>query len=231
MNFEVYCDESGVEALSDKQAHKFMAIGGVWMPSEYRTTFKEQLNAIKDKHSIRGEFKWQKLSPAYLAFYEDLIAFFFNAPEVRFRAIVVEASKIDHVKFNNADAELGFYKFYYQLLHHWIFDFNKYDIFIDLKVNRDSKRLTKLREVLSNANLTSSVRQVQGLPSEQSLGIQLADVLTGLVSSKLNGGATGEAKNRLIKIVEKDYIDKPISPTPKWEEKFNVFKINLQGGW
>lgn len=231
MNFEVYCDESGVEALTNKQAHKYMAIGGVWMPAEYRAMFKEQLNAIKAKHRIKGEFKWQKLSPAYLAFYQDLIAYFFSTPELRFRVIAVEASKVDHIKFNNADAELGFYKFYYQLLHHWIFDFNEYDIFIDLKVNRDTKRLTKLKEVLGNANLTSVIRQTQGLPSEQSLGIQLADVLTGLVATKLNGEATGAAKNSIIKDIEQTFIKRTIAPTPKWEEKFNIFKINLQGGW
>lgn len=196
MNFEVYCDESGVEALNNKQAHKFMAIGGVWMPAEYRATFKEQLNAIKAKHHIKGEFKWQKLSPAYLTFYQDLVAYFFSTPELRFRVIAVEASKVDHIRFNNADAELGFYKFYYQLLHHWIYDFNEYNIFIDLKVNRDVGRLKKLKEVLDNANLTSIILQAQGLPSEQSLGIQLADVLTGLVATKLNGEATGVTKSK-----------------------------------
>lgn len=227
----MYCDESGIEALSNKDAHKFMAIGGVWMPTDYRVTFKEKLNAIKVKHSIGGEFKWQKLSPAYLSFYKDLVDYFFNTSQLRFRAVAVEASKVDHIKFNNADAELGFYKFYYQLLHHWIYDFNTYDIFVDLKVNRDVGRLKKLKEVLGNANLTSSILQTQGLPSEQSLGIQLADVLTGLVSSKLNGEATGTAKISLIKHIESAYIKKAIAPTPKWEEKFNVFKINLKGGW
>lgn len=29
MNFEVYCDESGLEALSSKEAHLYMGIGGI----------------------------------------------------------------------------------------------------------------------------------------------------------------------------------------------------------
>ena len=29
MNFEIYCDESGLEALSHKDAHLYTAIGGI----------------------------------------------------------------------------------------------------------------------------------------------------------------------------------------------------------
>ena len=33
MNYEVYCDESCVEALFDKESHRYAVIGGVWIPS------------------------------------------------------------------------------------------------------------------------------------------------------------------------------------------------------
>ena len=232
MDFEVYCDESGLEALTNKNAHTYMAIGGIWHPAEKRKQFKEQLKAIKEKHSVKGELKWQKLSPKFYPLYKDVVDFFFNTDYIRFRVILIETAKVDNIKFNNEDAELGFYKFYYQLLHHWIFDFNTYNIFLDLKVNRKNSRLQELAKVLDLSNLTSDIKQVQGLPSEQSLGIQLADILTGLVASKFNEGVTSEAKLGLIKHIENTYIkDKLIAPTPKWEEKFNVFKINLKGGW
>ena len=231
MKFEVYCDESGLEALNDKQAHLFSSIGGIWMPSEYRSEFKEALNSIKEKHNIHGEFKWNKVSPSYLNFYSDIIDFFFSTENLRFRVILMESDKIDNYKFHNGDSELGFYKFYYQLLHHWILDFNEYDIFLDLKVNRDRNRLNSLNTVLDNSNLTSNIKQVQGLPSDESLGIQLADLLTGLVGAKFNNKTTSEAKLALINKIEREYINKAIGSTPKAEEKFNVFKINLNGGW
>ncbi len=231
MDFEVYCDESGLEALTQKDAHLFTAIGGIWIPSEYRTELKRGIGSIKAKYGINGELKWKKFSPTYYDLYQEIIDFFFQTEFIRFRVVLIQADKVDHIKFNNEDAELGFYKFYYQLLHHWIFDFNTYDIFLDLKVNRNKGRLKELERVLDFSNLTSDIKQVQGLPSEQSVGIQLADILTGLVSSKFNGEITGAAKPRLIKYVEENYLKKQIAATPKWEEKFNIFKINLQGGW
>lgn len=231
MEFEIYADESGLEALTNKTAHTYCAIGGIWIPAENRLQLKNDLKAIKAKHNIKGELKWQKLSPAYFNLYKEVIDYFFTTPFIRFRVILVEANLVDNVKFNNTDAELGFYKFYYQLLHHWIFDFNTYNIFLDHKVNRDKGRFKTLESVLDNANLTSDIIQVQGLPSNQQLGIQLADVLAGLVASKMNGGVSSKAKLDLIQYVEEQYLKKEIKPTSKWEEKFNVFKINLKGGW
>ena len=231
MDFEVYCDESGLEALTRKDAHLFTGIGGIWIPSEHRTTLKHGITAIKEKYNIKGELKWQKFSPSYYDLYKEIIDFFFLSGYIRFRVVLIEAAKIDHIKFNNEDAELGFYKFYYQLLHHWIFDFNQYNIFFDLKVNRNKGRLHELKKVLDNANLTSDIKQVQGLPSKQSLGIQLADVLTGLIVAKFNNEITSKAKLSLIEYVEEKYLGKPISATPKWEEKLNVFRMNLKGGW
>jgi hypothetical protein len=231
MDFEVYCDESSLEALTKNNAHLFAAIGSIWIPTEKRIDLKNGINTIKEKYGIKGELKWQKFSPAYYGLYKDVIDFYFHSDFIRFRVILIESIKVDHVRFNHEDAELGFYKFYYQLLHHWIFDFNRYDIFLDLKTNRDKGRLKSLKKVLDQANLTSDIKQVQGLPSEQSVGIQLADFLTGLVAAKFNGELTSESKLMMIKYVEETYLNKPISATSKWEEKLNVFKINLQGGW
>lgn len=230
MKFEIYCDESGLEALTRKDAHLFTAIGGIWMPADFRQAFKDAMKAIKTKHKVFGELKWNKVSPAYLDLYKDVIQFFFKSQELRFRTILIESQIIDHYKFNNKDPELGFYKFYYQLLHHWILDFNDYDIFLDFKVNRDKGRLIDLKKALDNSNLTSSINILQALPSDQSLGIQLADVLTGIVSAKFNNETTSKAKGSLIALVEKALVHK-IIPTSKGEEKFNIFKINLRGGW
>lgn len=231
MEFEIYCDESGLEALTDKNAHLYSGIGGIWIPAEQRDNFKRGMNFIKEKYHIKGELKWKKVSPTYFDLYKEVFDFYFKEDYIRFRVILVESNKVNHIKFNNEDSELGFYKFYYQLLKHWIFDFNSYAIYTDLKQDRNKGRLNELAKVLNYSNLTSTITQIQGLPSEQSLGIQLADILTGLVVSKFNKEIKGATKQKLISYVEEKYLSREITPTSKWEEKLNIFKINLQGGW
>jgi len=207
-----------------------MGIGSIWIPSEKRNELKTNIKAIKQKYRASGELKWKKVATGKIDFYKEIIDFFCKSSFIRFRLIVVESDKIDNVKFNQNDGELSFYKFYYQLLHHWILDFNVYDIFLDSKINKDKHRLKTLKDVLSNANLSSTINRVQALPSEQSTGIQVADFLTGLIISKYNNEIKGTAKKQLIEYFELK-IRKKITRTTKGEEKVNIFQINLQGGW
>jgi hypothetical protein len=150
--------------------------------------------------------------------------------QLRFRCIVVERDKVDLVKYHQSDHELGFYKFYYQLIHHWIFDFNRYSIFLDYKKNKAKDRLHTLKKVLQNANLTSEILCVQALPSKESVLTQLADLLIGAVGYKFHSHLESAAKNSVITKIE-DYLKHPIQKTKLVETKFNVFQINLGGGW
>lgn len=231
MNYEVYCDESCLEALNNKTAHDYIGIGGIWVPAEYREILKENLKKIKERHGINGELKWNKLSPAFYNCYKEIIDYFFSTESIRSRVILIKSDIVDNYKFHQSDAELSFYKFYYQLLQHWILDFNKYSIFVDHKVNRDKSRLNLLKRILEHSNITSLIRNVQALPSEESLGIQLADIITGLVTAKFNSQNTSKAKLSLINYIEETHLKHSIAPTSKGVDKFNIFKINLRGGW
>ena len=136
-----------------------------------------------------------------------------------------------NVTLHDNDGELGFYKFYYQLLHHWILDFNEYRIFCDLKSNRDPRRLPVLERCLSRTNLTSSIASTQSLPAHEVVLIQLCDLLLGAASSRLNDTLRDSTvKSAVVQRLELA-LGRELSPTHKMEEKFNIFKIRLQGGW
>ena len=168
MKYEIYSDESCIEAIYDKQAHQYTAIGGIWIPAEYRRSLKNDITAIKDKYSVMGELKWNKVSPKYLELYKEVINLFFNSYSIRFRAIVIDASKIDNERFNKSSGELGFYKFYYQLIQHWLYDNNEYAIFLDHKINAYKSRVHELGKIL-NYSTNATITNVQALPSGESL--------------------------------------------------------------
>ena len=195
MEFEVYCDESRQELFRtrDERQGKFVLLGSIWIEADQRARFKEALHALRDHHNVKGEFKWNKVSPSRLAFYQELVEYFFQE-NMRFRCFVAEAHELDAARFHQADNELMFYKFYYQLLHHWILDCNRYRIFLDMKTNRVHSRLRVLRDVLSNANLTSEIVDVQALPSREVDLLQLTDVLLGAVGYRFHGSEGSRAK-------------------------------------
>ncbi len=233
MNFEVYCDETYPDLFSsEKPCARYMLIGSLWLKADDRVKFKEGIHSLRDKHKIGGEFKWQKVSPSRLDFYKELMSWFCSQAEnLRFRCIAVAQEKVNLLHYHENDQELGFYKFYYQLLHHWLTDFNEYIVFCDFKTNRYRNRLHVLKRCLSTSNLSTTIADVQAIRSRESVLIQLTDVLTGTASARLNDSLReNSAKSEIVNYLESK-LNRKIQHTFKAEQKFNVFVIDLQGGW
>lgn len=232
MKFEVYCDEANPDVLTSSSPRaRFLMIGSLWLPFDLRDEIKSRVVALRQRHQAWGEIKWSKVSPNRRDFYVELIDLFVSyGDNLRFRCIAVDRTQLN-VALHDNDGELGFYKFYYQLLHHWILDFNEYRIFCDLKSNRDPKRLPVLGRCLSRTNLTSNIASTQSLPSHEVVLIQLCDLLLGAASSRLNDTLRdGTVKSTVVQRLELA-LGRELAPTHKTEEKFNIFKIRLQGGW
>jgi len=232
MKYEIYCDEVHPEVFtSANPTAQYLMIGSLWVPAELRGQIKQRIGDLRQQYQTWGEIKWSKVSPSRQNFYLALINLFLDYDkELRFRCIAVDRHQVN-LELHENDAELGFYKFYYQLLHHWILDFNEYSVFCDAKSNRNPKRLPVLQSCLARASLSSTIAGVQSLPSREVVLIQLCDLLLGAASSRLNDTLHADtAKHALVQALEAG-LRRRLSPTHKTEEKFNIFRIQLQGGW
>lgn len=234
MNIEVYCDESRQEyfARAGEEAPGFTVIGSLWIKAENRQRYNAVIAEIREKHNFRHEFKWTKITPKTEAFFLELVRFFFAESEedMRFRAIVLPAADLDAVTFCEGDKELMFYKFYYQVLHHWILDGNTYHVYVDMKTNRVHNRLRVLRDCLANSNLLAKVEFVQALPSHEVNLLQLTDVLTGAVGRSFHQETKSTAKLAVLGEIEAG-LGHRITPTSREVKKFNLFRFRPGGGW
>ncbi len=233
MDIEAYCDEAYPDLFSSRTSTApYLVIGGIWLARENRVRFKDALHDLRDAHKVGGEFKWGKVTPSRLSFYKDVITWFFEQGEsLRFRCIAVPQAQVNLALFHQNDQELGFYKFYYQMLHKWIHDHNSYTLFCDFKSNRRRDRLAVLQQCLACSNLSARVNTVQAVRSDESLLIQLADLLTGATAAKLNGKLAQDSAKCAIVALITELLGRELAPTPLAEKKFNIFRINLQGGW
>ncbi|MFV8261678.1 DUF3800 domain-containing protein [Aerococcus viridans] len=224
---EVYCDESRPETLyGENSKDKYMVIGGIWIPASERNKVKNKINYLKKIYGINNEVKWKNVSPSKEDFYLDLIDYFFSNRNIRFRCIVVDSSKVNMEIYHNSDSELGFYKFYYQVLNKWCEGNESYWIYLDYKSNKMGNRLHVLKDILNNATF-SDIKEVQAINSSESVFIQMADILIGAVGYIFNGYSESNAKLNVIRRIEK-YIDQPLQATTSTERKFNIFKIELR---
>lgn len=233
MRFDVYCDESRPDLLSSaKPIGQFMVIGSLWLETDNRALYKRQLHDLRERFRIGAEFKWQKVSHSRLEFYKKTIDWYFEkGNSLRFRCIAVDRQKVNLFHYHENDQELGFYKFYYQMLHHWIFDFNQYSIFCDFKTNRSRDRLHVLQRCVAASNLSAQILNMQAIRSRESVLLQMTDMLTGAASARLNNSLEqGSVKSQLLDHLE-NKLGHKIGSTVPAEQKFTVFVIDLTGGW
>jgi hypothetical protein len=236
MLFDIYCDESRQDLIVEKSSvndyNRFVCIGGIMMPTEKREVLKNAIKDLKEKHNLYGELKWGNVSPNKINFYLELVDLFFGTDSsIDFRTVVIDAKAVDNESFNDSDHELGYYKFYYQLLYHWIDVQNEYYIFTDYKTNKDRTRLNNLKNILNRASWSNSVKLIQAINSKESLLLQLQNILMGAVGYKFNYGVHGksEAKKAVVGRIEK-HLGHPIRQTGKSYKKFNIFMIELKKG-
>lgn len=228
MKYVVYCDESRHDQ-SPKNA--FMSIGSLWLPRDKKQTLSKEFRRHCENLGLRGELKWSKVSKAYLDGYKSLIDFFFSHSDMNFRTIVVDQKKLDYTRFHGGDRELGFYKFYYELLVKWLQDGHEYLLLLDYQQNKDADRFMCLKRVLEHAVLGKAwISDLSIIDSRETPLAQLSDLLTGAASAAwCKDHSDDSPKGSLIRHIEKRRGQALTQPSPGPSiSKYNVFEISLQ---
>lgn len=237
MQIDLYCDESRQDLLVNKEAitsnNRYVSIGGLLVPREKRALLKQRINELKKEYRIVKEFKWGNVSDNKIEFYKALVDLFFDSDfrDICFRCVVIDALEIDNEKYNDDDQELGYYKFYYQLIHNWVNSRDTYYVFTDYKTNKEKDRLQELRRILNRQYFQDNIEIIQAINSAESVILQFQNILMGTVSHRYNYGDSGTsvAKSQLVSYVE-EKLGRKIGATYPSEYKFNIFRINLSGG-
>ena len=204
-----------------------MVIGALFIERPLVPEIRKKIKEIRNKHSVNGELKWVKTSTQVLPFYEELFGYLFSidGEKVTFRCIVVNKSQVNYEKYHQQDKELAFYKFYYQLLKRRLKD-DKYYIFLDFRPSKNKNSVRRLGEFLGM--FSRGIEHIQAYQSNENTLIQVADVLSGAVSFSHNTPAGSESKQKLVKIIAKSIGKKDLNfKSPFWEDKFNIFCIDL----
>jgi hypothetical protein len=220
--FNIYCDES---CHIEHDHKKYMLLGSVSSAYNQVKRHTERINDLKKKHNFYGEIKWSKVASSKYLFYKDLIDYFFDT-DLQFRAVVVDKSKINNGAFDQNFDEF-YYKMYYYLLFHNINSQYTYNVYIDIKDTLSAYKVNKLKEIL---NVKFGVfRNVQNIRSNESILLQLSDLIMGALSYNLNDvGKKVGSKVQLIDRIKQHSKQDLICSTFKDEQKMNLFFIELK---
>ena len=218
--FNIYCDES----CHLENDHKdFMFLGSISSAFNQVRLHTSRIDEIKKKHRFFAKIKWSHVSKSKYHFYSELIDYFFGT-DLKFRAIGIDKSKINHQYFAQTHDEF-YYKMYYQLLNHKTNSLYSYNVYLDIKDTLSASKVRKLREIL---NIRYGVfRSVQNIRSQESVLMQLADFLLGAISYYKNNS---EKKNQAKVLLTERIINKSGINLDKtnYSEKLNLFFIELK---
>jgi hypothetical protein len=227
----IYCDESCHLELSNKKPdeQKSMVLGGISCPKDLVREVSTQIRAIKKKHGINifNEVKWTKVSNNKIQFYMELIEYFFNNNNLRFRTIVFpDKAKLYYEKYDHDEI---YYIMYYYLLREMIHPRDTNSIYIDKKDTQGSRKISNLQEYLRKSKLdynSEIIQRIQIIDSRDSELMQLADILIGCVSyanRHLDEINYEGAKAKLVDLVRQRSTYTLTRTTFQQEPKFNIF--------
>lgn len=228
--FNIYCDEScHLESKIITTENRFMVLGGIMCPADNKDEVFKRIKAIKKEGgiSIDSEVKWIKISRSKIETYKDLINYFFDYEKLTFRCVTIDKKILNHDDYGHTHDQF-YYKMYFQMLD-WFFDqSNKYNVYLDLKDTKGSKKIKKLHEFLCNSNHDfdqSTILRTQEIRSHEVVISQITDLLIGAISyaNRYPEGGKSEAKNEIVKLIrERSGISLQRS-TSSGARKFNIF--------
>ena len=223
-DINIYCDESNhLEA----DGISTMVLGAIYAPVEKVRSANVRIREIKEKHNIKPttEIKWIKVSKNKIAFYLDVIDYFFDNDDLHFRAIIVNKDSLDHKLFKQTHDEF-YYKIYFELLSKILDPQNKYFIYPDIKDTQGSQKVKKLREVLCNNMYDfdgTIIQRIQQVRSDEVEVLQLADLLIGAMQFLNRTDVKSEAKKTIIERMKARSGYDLLKSTLVREPKTNIF--------
>lgn len=198
--YNVYCDES---CHLENDHHGVMVLGAVWCPADEARQAFVRLREIKAEHGLAPDFelKWTKVSPAKVAYYTDVLDYFFDNGSLNFRAVVVpDKGLLRHTAFGQTHDD-WYYKMYFDMLKVLLVPQAAYRIYIDIKDTNGPQKVRKLHDVICNSLYDFSreiVETVQIVRSHEVELMQLADFLIGAVAYANRDLHTSTAKDDLV---------------------------------
>lgn len=224
MEYNVYCDESCHLVSNDS---RYMLIGAVYCPKYKVKKVNEYIEHLKENYNLSDkiELKWNKIDKKTEKLYLDIINYFFNNDDLKFRVIVVDKSKLNHEKYNQTENDF-YHKAYYDMLKYIIIPGNSYNIYPDIKDTNSyyyhQVMLDYLRIKMSDTN-KKTIKKVQPIRSYEAPILQINDILIGALSYYYRNLSGNSVKLNIINEIKKLYQNDFDTSSYYSNTKFNIF--------
>jgi len=224
VEYNVYCDESCHLKSNDS---KYMLIGAIYCPKFKVKKINEYIEHLKKNYNLSDkiELKWNKVDKKTEKLYLDIITYFFNNDDLKFRVIVIDKTKLNHEKYNQTENDF-YHKAYYEMLKYIIIPGNSYNIYPDIKDTNSyyyhQIMLEYLRLKMADTN-KKTIKKVQPIRSYEAPILQINDILIGALSYHYRGLSKNSIKLNIVNEINKLYQNDFDVSSYYNNTKFNIF--------
>lgn len=220
---------------SSQTGHRYMALGALITGLSHDELEKE-LVSVKEAHHLFREVKWQKVPShgKFLDGYKALVTKFVSLP-VRYKVFIVDTAlyPLSHVSFSSSK-ELGFYKYFYQLLYVGIMrqdPRHNYQVYLDPKPMVDMDSAVHLERCINKRASIDEFPDMWGASCciveelyPPSACIELTDLLTGMTAARWNCKVKSPSKLNFTAWAQNQLgIDLSKPSTVHGNRKFNIW--------
>ncbi|OLA34208.1 MAG: hypothetical protein BHW38_04765 [Firmicutes bacterium CAG:321_26_22] len=222
MEYNIYCDES---CHLKSNNSKYMLIGAIYCPKIKVKEINNYIKKLKENYNLSNniELKWNKIDKKTENLYLDIIDYFFNNNDLKFRVMVIDKERLNHKKYNQTENDF-YHKAYYEMLKYIINRNNSYNIYPDIKDTNSyyyhQVMLNYLKIKILDTN-NEIIKKVQPIKSYEAPILQINDILIGALSYSYRKLSDNDAKLNIIKKIDSLYPDN-LDET-SYSEKFNIF--------
>ena len=222
MEYNIYCDES---CHLKSNNSKYMLIGAIYCPKIKVKEINNYIKKLKENYNLSNniELKWNKIDKKTENLYLDIIDYFFNNNDLKFRVMVIDKERLNHKKYNQTENDF-YHKAYYEMLKYIINRNNSYNIYPDIKDTNSyyyhQVMLNYLKIKILDTN-NEIIKKVQPIKSYEAPILQINDILIGALSYSYRKLLDNDAKLNIIKKIDSLYPDN-LDET-SYSEKFNIF--------
>jgi hypothetical protein len=180
------------------------------MPWQRRGDFAALISALRARHRFDQEFKWTKVGPRFLPFYEDVVEMFFKTNWLAFHCLIVEKGRL-RIK----DKDLARRRLFTELLTKKVSRCQEahperrhtYRVWLDPFHSSYSKADEAIEVIANNvlAKVSVAPRELRLLDrvitkdSKETPAIMLADLFLGAVMASWLGKIESHAKQALVR--------------------------------
>lgn len=222
MEYNIYCDES---CHLKSNNSKYMLIGAIYCPKIKVKEINNYIKKLKENYNLSNniELKWNKIDKKTENLYLDIIDYFFNNNDLKFRVMVIDKERLNYKKYNQTENDF-YHKAYYEMLKYIINRNNSYNIYPDIKDTNSyyyhQVMLNYLKIKILDTN-NEIIKKVQPIKSYEAPILQINDILIGALSYSYRKLSDNDAKLNIIKKIDSLYPDN-LDET-SYSEKFNIF--------